>query len=70
MYRSVVDRDKTVVLKEIKLVEEPVRFVMDELDEMVDIIVVWKSWAAGTVLRPHDVTGGVPQMKNMKECTA
>jgi predicted Zn-dependent peptidase len=36
-----VDRDKTVVLEEIeKLVEEPVRSVMDELDEMVNIIMV------------------------------
>jgi hypothetical protein len=41
---------------------------MDELDEMVDIIVVQKSWVAGTVPRPHNVAGGAPQMKNTKDC--
>jgi hypothetical protein len=64
MYLSIVDRDKPIVLKEIEtLIEEPVRSVMDELDEMGDIIVVQKSWAAHMVLSPHDVAGGAPHMK-------
>jgi hypothetical protein len=59
------------VFKEIeKLVEEPVRSVVDEADEIVDVVMMQNSWAAGTVLRPHNIAGGAPQMKNTKECTA
>jgi hypothetical protein len=67
---GVVDGDKTVVLKEIeKLIEKPVWSVVDEADEMIDVIVMQESWAASTVLRPHDVAGGAPQTKDTKECT-
>jgi hypothetical protein len=67
-----VDRDKTVVLNEIeKPIEKPVWSVVDEADEMIDIIVMQDSWAAGTVLRPHNVAGGVPKNEGHKRmyCT-
>lgn len=66
-----MDGNKTVVLQKIQeLIKKSVRSVVDETNKMVDIVVMKYPRTTGTVLEPHNIAGGAPEVEDTKEGTA